>query len=60
MLEYHLKFAIKDVVHIIELNRPGRVLAIYVADTGIQYHVRYFDNEEAKTVYFYEDELTNA
>ena len=56
----NLKFNLKDKVQITELERPGRVLAIYVSDTGIQYQVRYFDNEEAKTVYFYEDELEHA
>ena len=56
----NLKFNLKDKVQITELERPVRVLAIYVSDTGIQYQVRYFDNEEAKTVYFYEDELEHA
>jgi hypothetical protein len=28
-----------------------------MGETGIQYNVRYFDKAEAKTVYFYEDEL---
>jgi len=52
-----LKFELKAKVKITELNRPGRVIAIFMSEIGTQYQVRYFDNQEAKTVNFYEDEL---
>ncbi len=44
-------------VKIVPLNRNGRIVAIWFGDNGLQYNVRYFDNAEAKTVYFYENEL---
>ena len=40
-----------------ELKTTGRVKAIYEDSTGVQFYVRYFWNGEAKTVYFYADEL---
>jgi len=55
MLE--LKFSIGDRVQIAEVERPGRVLGVWLTKTGMQYEVRYFDKAEAKSVYFYEDEL---
>jgi len=51
------KFEVLQAVNIIELDRPGLVLAIFIDSGGIQYHVRYFQNGEAKTVYFYGFEL---
>lgn len=50
-------FKLGQKVKIIELGRVGRVLSIYIDSKGTQYHVRYFDNAEARTVYFYGDEL---
>jgi len=52
-----VEFSIKDRVKIIPLESIGRVLAVYISETGIQYSVRYFYNGEAKTVYFFRDEL---
>lgn len=51
------KFNLQDKVRIIELERVGRVVSIWITERGAQYQVRYFDSAEAKTVYFYEDEL---
>lgn len=48
---------IKDTVRIIELRVVGRIVAIYEDSTGQQFNVRYFWNGEAKTVYFYADEI---
>lgn len=53
-----IKFDIHEEVQIEELNSKGTVVAVYISDTGIQYNVRYFYNGEAKTVYFFEKELT--
>ena len=47
-----------DRVRITELETNGIVVGIYISETGTQYQVRYFYNGDAKTVYFYADELT--
>ena len=47
-----------DRIYITELETKGRVVGIYVSQTGTQYQVRYFYNGDAKTVYFYQDEIT--
>lgn len=52
-----LKFELGDRVKIVELKCSGRVVGIFVGDSGAQFNVRYFYNGEAKTVYFYTDEL---
>ena len=57
-IDFKLKFTVGDRVKIVELNRPGRVLGVYLCDTGLMFQVRYFDNGKAETVYFYPDELT--
>lgn len=53
-------FPLNSVVLIKELERRGRVLAIYQSDTGTQYQIRYFWEGEAKIVYFYLDELESV
>ena len=50
-------FAIGDKVKIKELERPGRILAIHVAEDGVSYLVRYFQAGKVETVYFYDDEI---
>lgn len=52
------KFSIGDSVMISQLSVKGRVLALYITETGTQYSVRYFDNAKAEIVYFYENELS--
>ena len=52
-----LKYSIGDPVRIIELNRPGLVISIWILPKGIKYEVRYFWNGEAKEVYFYNHEI---
>jgi hypothetical protein len=51
-------FNLRDKVNIKDLNIKGKVTAIYVCETGIQYNIRYFLDNESKACYFYEDELS--
>ena len=52
------RYALKDRVRIKELEMMiGTVRQCLLVYTGIQYEVRYFDKGDAKTVWFYEDEL---
>jgi len=51
------EFDLHDDVRIKELDRPGKVLSIYIAPKGIQYNVRYIYDGCAKEVYFFADEL---
>lgn len=51
------KFNIDDKVNIVELDRPGRVIGLYVTKGEIDYQVRFFSNGDAKNIYFKEDEL---
>ena len=52
------KFNLGDKVKITCLeNMKGRVISIWVEDSGTKYQVRYFWECTAKEVYFYEDEL---
>ena len=53
-------FECGDKVTIIELKRPGRIIALYYGENGWQYSVRYFDEGKALTVYFYYDELVKC
>ena len=56
-MKIETKFDIHDRVRIAELERTGRVISLWIIPKGIEYQVRYFDNGEARTVYFFEDEL---
>ena len=51
------KFNIHDKVQILPLQVVGRVIALYLCEDGKQYRVRYFDHAEARTEYFFEEEL---
>ncbi len=55
-----LDYEINDKVCIKELERPGRVVSVWVTCTGVKYEVRYFQEGNAKTVYFFGDELEEA
>jgi hypothetical protein len=55
--EYQIDFHIGNKVKIIPLGRDGKVISIWITAKGITYEVRYFDNAEAKNIYFYSDEL---
>lgn len=59
MITIKPKYALKQKVFIKDINIIGRVMAYYYK-TELQYQVRYFDSGEARTMYFYEDELTNV
>ena len=52
-----VKFYIDEKVKIKPLERFGKVISIWITNRGINYECRYFDNAEAKTVNFYEDEI---
>jgi len=52
-----VRFVIGQKVNILDLDRPGRVISIWITKVGIQYQVRYFDDATAKEVYFFEDEI---
>lgn len=52
-----LDFSLGDRVRIPAIERNGRVIAIYISDSGVQYQVRYFDDGKPQVVYFYHDEL---
>ena len=53
-----LGFLVGDLVRIHELNKNGVVTSILITNGKICYDVRYFDNAEARNVYFYEDEIS--
>jgi len=58
MIDYEaIPFQIRDQVKIIPLEREGRIKSIWITEIGVKFEVRYFDNCEAKTIYFYEEEL---
>lgn len=52
-----LRFLIHERVQILELDRKGIVTSIHHTCAGTRYEVRYFDNAEAREVYFLESEL---
>jgi hypothetical protein len=58
MQKHDIQFDIGEKVNIGELERDGRIVAIYITTRGVTYEIRYFDNAEVKSVYFYADELT--
>ena len=47
-----LIFNLGDKVKINELETTGRVLSIWICETGIKYEVRYFYNGDAKIYFF--------
>jgi len=56
-MNINVKFALQQEVRITPLEREGVVKSIWITEMGIKYEVRYFDHAEAKTVYFYDNEL---
>ena len=56
-MKIETKFDRGQRVFITELDRYGIVRSIQVDDCGLMYLVRYFDNSEARTIWFYENEL---
>ena len=51
------KFKILQKVKIIPLDRIGKIVSMWIRQSDVQYEVRYFDNAETKSIYFYADEL---
>lgn len=58
-MNVELRFSLNQRVYIKELSRTGIINGIFIGFQGIEYRVRYFDNAEAKEVYFYDFELEN-
>ena len=50
-------FKLGDKVLIIPIERVGRIIGIYNSEYGIRYEIRYFDNAEGKSLYFFPDEI---
>jgi len=57
-MKIETKYDIKQKVCIIDLGLPGRVLAIFIGDSGIQYKVQYVCDGTYKDAYLFEDELS--
>ena len=56
-MNLELKFNLNQKVNIRELEVNGVIKAALFNTYGLQYYVRYFDHAEARSEYFYEDEL---
>lgn len=52
-----IKYKLKDKVRIKEIDRAGVITAILIDLAGTMYNVRYFDNAQANSVYFYDFEI---
>ena len=50
-------YKIGDEVRVVPLEKNGRVVSVWITATGIKTEVRYFDNAEPKTTYFFSDEI---
>ena len=57
MKNVKIEFNLDAKVKIIPIECEGRIISIWITVHGIKYEVRYFDKAEAKSVYFYSDEL---
>lgn len=53
-------YKLNDRVRIAPLETNGRIIGLYLCEDGAQYRVRYFYEGQAKTEYFYLDELHAA
>lgn len=51
-------FTIGDIVVIDEIERPGRIVSIWIQYIGTQYEVRYFLEGEVKSVFMFGNEIT--
>lgn len=54
-----LAFEFRQDVVIRDLNLPGRITSIQVAEFGSRYEVGYLYNGQMNYAYFYEDHLQN-
>jgi hypothetical protein len=53
-----IAFTLGQKIKITELKCSGFISSIWFTEAGLKYEVRYFLNGEAKSVYFYERELS--
>jgi len=60
MKQIKIRWDINDRVMIKELKTIGGVISIWIVSRGTQYEVRYFYNGDAKSIYFFENELEDA
>lgn len=51
------KFDRLQEVNILPPKLKGKVIAIYMGGAGLQYFTRYFQANDIKEIYFFEDEL---
>jgi hypothetical protein len=58
-MKIETKYKITDRVWISELRCPATILTIYISEIGIQYNLRWFSSQDAKTAYFFESEITD-
>ena len=56
-MKIDFKFEIGQKVEILPIQVTGRVVALYVAQAGPEYKVRFFDNCECNEIFFFPDEL---
>ena len=56
-MKIETKHNIGNPVWIKELSLSGRIMSIWVGDTGFQYHVRWMTNSSTTTAYLFEDEI---
>jgi hypothetical protein len=56
---YDIKFSLGDKVNIIPLHKEleGVVISIWIVNVGVKYEIRYFWENKANEVYFYDWEL---
>ena len=57
MFTMDFKYCIGETVKLTLLGGNGRVLGFRCFGQGPEYNVRYFNNGEEKSVWFYEEEL---
>lgn len=57
-MKINTKFSINDKVYVIPLKIDGKVISIYLGETGLQYNCRYFHEYKAIDCFFYESELS--
>jgi hypothetical protein len=58
MAKIEIEHSPLDKVHINELSVDGVVIAIHICTGETEYKVRYFDNAQARTEYFFDFELS--
>ncbi len=57
-MKLNTKYSINDRVYIIPLKTWGRIISLFISNTGLSYNVRYFNNLKPDECYFIEEELS--